>query len=282
MSGHHRICHGHAIMVLPPVSSAFAAARIPSKQDFSRQASVRSLGCLSRQPEACMCGRRLMARAQAWGCALKSSRRNSTVDQGEYSIAPTERFLISFQRVFWSQAPSWCISGQPLQGVQWWCRVRIGGGTSHLGAARAPLPARVPGLCVHALSARHRRSARQVSKSCLPLHFSIGALPVPTSCEAYQGAEAGYRVLGTGCLPLRFLYVRTSDPSSGISAHACTMPAREAFPSPLQAESEVLDATVCNLNVCGLQQGHVLSRDAERVSLTVRRVERVMQNLLRL
>lgn len=50
----------------------------------------------------------------------------------------------------------------------------------------------------------------------------------------------------------------------------------------LQVESEVLDATVCNLGACGLQQGQVVARDAERVSLTVRHVERVMQNLLRL
>ena len=52
--------------------------------------------------------------------------------------------------------------------------------------------------------------------------------------------------------------------------------------STSQADAEVLDATVCNLEACGLQQGHVVSRDAERVSLTVRRVERVMPNLLRL
>lgn len=49
-----------------------------------------------------------------------------------------------------------------------------------------------------------------------------------------------------------------------------------------EAESEVLDVTVCNLEVCGVQQGHVVARDRERVSLTVRRVERVMPNLLRL
>ena len=50
----------------------------------------------------------------------------------------------------------------------------------------------------------------------------------------------------------------------------------------MQAVSEVLDATVCNWVACGLQPGQTLVREGERGSLTVRRVERTVKNLLRL
>ena len=49
-----------------------------------------------------------------------------------------------------------------------------------------------------------------------------------------------------------------------------------------QASIDIVDDTVCNANTFGLQHGDELLRQGERVSLTVRRVERVMPRLLRL
>lgn len=53
-----------------------------------------------------------------------------------------------------------------------------------------------------------------------------------------------------------------------------------------QVEEEVLDASVANLaqysSTLGLQEGDKLPRGGERVSLTVRRVGRVLKNILRL
>ena len=56
---------------------------------------------------------------------------------------------------------------------------------------------------------------------------------------------------------------------------------KTAWPND-QVEEEVLDVTVANLAAAGLQQGHAhhaLPRRRERVSLTVRRVERVIKAL---
>lgn len=53
----------------------------------------------------------------------------------------------------------------------------------------------------------------------------------------------------------------------------------QVFP---QASTEVIDDTVCNAHVCGLETGDVLAREGERISLTVRRVQCVMPRLLRL
>ena len=49
-----------------------------------------------------------------------------------------------------------------------------------------------------------------------------------------------------------------------------------------QASSEAVDDTVCNAEMCGLQHGDEIVRAGERISLTVRRVERTMPQLLRL
>jgi hypothetical protein len=44
----------------------------------------------------------------------------------------------------------------------------------------------------------------------------------------------------------------------------------------LQVEEDVLDSTVENVEATGLQPGDMLPRSGERVSLTVRRVTRVL------
>ena len=52
-------------------------------------------------------------------------------------------------------------------------------------------------------------------------------------------------------------------------------------PPPGQVACEVLDASVCNAYQCGVQAGagELLPREGVRVSLTVRRVLKVMKNL---
>jgi hypothetical protein len=50
-------------------------------------------------------------------------------------------------------------------------------------------------------------------------------------------------------------------------------------------EAEELDASVCNLHLCegeGVAPGGQLPRGGERVSLTIRRVLKVLKNVLRL
>ena len=49
-----------------------------------------------------------------------------------------------------------------------------------------------------------------------------------------------------------------------------------------QVCTDIIDDTVCNADMCGVRHGERLERHGERVSLTVRRVERVMPRLLRL
>ncbi len=56
-----------------------------------------------------------------------------------------------------------------------------------------------------------------------------------------------------------------------------------AYLSPsVQVPLDIIDDTVCNAHACSLRHGDKLMREGERVSLTVRRVERVMPRLLRL
>lgn len=52
--------------------------------------------------------------------------------------------------------------------------------------------------------------------------------------------------------------------------------------SVLQVDEDVLDHTVVNLKASGLQLGGRLKRDGLRLSLTVRQVNKVKQNLLKL
>jgi hypothetical protein len=51
----------------------------------------------------------------------------------------------------------------------------------------------------------------------------------------------------------------------------------------LQVETEELDGTVCNLHLCegrGVAAGGAVERGGERVSLTIRRVLKVLKNVL--
>ncbi|PNH04054.1 putative alpha-ketoglutarate-dependent dioxygenase ABH6 [Tetrabaena socialis] len=48
-----------------------------------------------------------------------------------------------------------------------------------------------------------------------------------------------------------------------------------------EVQEEVLDGSVANLALCGAEEGAVLPRGGERISLTVRRVARVLPSLLR-
>ncbi len=67
--------------------------------------------------------------------------------------------------------------------------------------------------------------------------------------------------------------ILSNHDNSNLCSSAVTLP---------QVSTDVIDDTVCNAHACGMRRGAELVRPGERVSLTVRRVERVMPRLLRL